>query len=29
VDRAVYESYRTLARAAITNPSTLSWDEPE
>src|SRR5688572_8867629 len=29
VDRAVYESYRTLAHAAITNPSKLNWDEPE
>jgi hypothetical protein len=27
VDRAVYESYRTLAAAAISNPSKLVWDE--
>ena len=27
--RDEFEAYRTLARAAITNPSTLSWDEPE
>lgn len=29
VDRGVYEAYRTLANAAITNPSKLNWDEPE
>jgi transcriptional regulator with XRE-family HTH domain len=29
VDREVYESYRTLARAAINDPQKLSWDEPE
>jgi transcriptional regulator with XRE-family HTH domain len=29
VDRDVYESYRTLARAAINDPQKLSWDEPE
>lgn len=29
VDRQVYESYRTLAAAAITNPSKLNWDEAE
>lgn len=29
VDREVYESYRTLARAAINDPAKLNWDEPE
>lgn len=29
VDRGVYESYRTLAAAAISNPSKLVWDEAE
>lgn len=29
VDRNVYESYRTLARAAINDPASLSWDDPE
>jgi hypothetical protein len=29
VDRAIYESYRTLAKAAITNPSSLNWEEEE
>lgn len=28
VDREVYESYRTLARAAINDPAKLTWDEP-
>lgn len=28
VDKAVYESYRTLAAAAITNPRILDWDDP-
>lgn len=29
VDRGVYESYRTLAAAAISNPAKLVWDEPD
>lgn len=29
VDRDVYESYRTLARAAINDPAKLNWDDPE
>lgn len=29
VDKQVYESYRTLARAAITDPRSLNWDDPE
>lgn len=29
IDRAIYESYKTLATAALTNPSRLNWDEPE
>lgn len=29
IDRAIYESYKTLATAALTNPSSLNWDEPE
>lgn len=29
IDRAIYESYKTLATAALTNPSKLNWDEPE
>lgn len=27
VDRAVYESYKTLATKALTNPKALEWDE--
>lgn len=29
VDRAVWESYKTLIHAAITSPRKLEWDEPE
>ena len=29
IDRAIYESYKTLATAALTNPAKLNWDEPE
>lgn len=29
VDRAVYESYRTLASAAISNPERLRWEDGE
>lgn len=29
IDRAIYESYKTLATAALTNPEKLHWDEPE
>lgn len=29
IDRAIYESYRTLAKAALTSPEKLNWDEPE
>lgn len=28
IDRAVYEAYKTLATAALTNPQKLRWDEP-
>lgn len=29
VDRAVFDSYRTLAAAAISNPKKLEWDSEE
>lgn len=29
INRDVFESYKTLATAALTNPKTLEWDEPE
>lgn len=29
VDRAVWESYKTLAVAAMTDPRKLEWDQPE
>lgn len=29
IDRQIYESYKTLATAALTNPAKLNWDEPE
>ena len=29
IDRAIYESYKTLATAALVNPEKLNWDEPE
>ena len=29
VDRAIYESFKTIATAALTRPETLKWDEPD
>lgn len=28
IDRQIYESYKTLATAALVNPAKLNWDEP-
>lgn len=29
IDRAIYESYKTIAAAAMTDPKKLLWDEGE
>jgi transcriptional regulator with XRE-family HTH domain len=29
INREIYESYKVLATAALTNPNSLNWDEPE